>query len=387
MTETIKLYDLDAYATEFEGKVISCELCEGASDEYLLALDQTLFFPEEGGQSPDKGLLDKTEVLDVQIENGIVYHKVAKAFSIGAIVRGCIDWAHRFSNMQQHSGEHIFSGIVNRMYGYDNVGFHLSDQIVTMDFDGPLNVEQIKEVEGLVNQAIWENVEVSAEYPDSDTLKSLQYRSKKDLEGAVRIVTIDGYDVCACCAPHVKRSGEIGILKVISVSNYKGGVRISFLCGKRALSEWRKKQEVLSGLTGYLTTGEDKLLEVVKKLKDSNQSLSAELNSLKQKTLEEKLKDIPSEERNVILFESGIDTRIGRNIVNTLIKSHEGICGLFIGCDGEGYNFVIGSLTEDCNQIAKILRERLGAKGGGNKQMIQGSVESAESAIRKALDI
>lgn len=380
---TVRLYDRDAYARVFEATVISCqEITKEDRRLYEVVLDQTLFFPEEGGQSPDKGVINDIQVTDVQINNEIITHYLESAISAGSKVMGRIDWAHRFNNMQQHSGEHVFSGIVHKKFGYDNVGFHLSDQVVTMDFNGVLTAEQVAEIEWEVNQAIAQNVEIVISYPSKDELASIKYRSKIDIEGQVRIVTVTGYDVCACCAPHVRRTGEIGGLKVMSLQNYKGGVRISILCGLRALEAFREKCSIVSDLTAFLTTGQENLVTTVQKLKASNQSLSSELSAAKQQLLNQKLSDIPEDQANVIIFESGIDTKIVRNVVNGLVKKHSGICGLFVGSDSEGYNYVIGSSSQDCKILANTLREKLGAKGGGSPQMIQGSVKATAADIQ-----
>ena len=380
---TVRLYDRDAYARVFEATVISCqEITKEDRRLYEVVLDQTLFFPEEGGQSPDKGVINDIQVTDVQINNEIITHYLESAIPAGSKVMGRIDWAHRFNNMQQHSGEHVFSGIVHKKFGYDNVGFHLSDQVVTMDFNGVLTAEQVAEIEWEVNQAIAQNVEIVISYPSKDELASIKYRSKIDIEGQVRIVTVTGYDVCACCAPHVRRTGEIGCLKVMSLQNYKGGVRISILCGLRALEAFREKFSIVSDLTAFLTTGQENLVTTVQKLKASNQSLSSELSAAKQQLLNQKLSDIPEDQANVIIFESGIDTKIVRNVVNGLVKKHSGICGLFVGSDSEGYNYVIGSSSQDCKILANTLREKLGAKGGGSPQMIQGSVKATAADIQ-----
>ena len=221
IAKTVRLYDQDAYATEFEAEVLACEEVEKKEKKvYQIWLDQTLFFPEEGGQSPDMGTIDGIKVLDVQIKDEVITHTLAAPLAVGTTVKGVVDWKHRFYNMQQHSGEHIFSGIVHNRFGYDNVGFHLSDSIVTMDFNGVITAEDIEEIETEVNQAIIENIPVEVSYPTKEELKVLEYRSKIEIEGQVRIVTIPGYDVCACCAPHVRRTGEIGMLKVMNVQSY-----------------------------------------------------------------------------------------------------------------------------------------------------------------------
>ena len=220
METTKKLYDLDAYGTEFEAKVLTCEeVKKKDTTGYAVTLDQTLFFPEEGGQSPDQGTINGISVLDVQIKKDVIIHTLAAPVEVGSTVKGKIDWKHRFYNMQQHSGEHIFSGLVHSRFGYENVGFHLSDQTVTMDFNGVLSEADVAEVEYAVNEAIIKNIPIEVTFPTKEELETLDYRSKIEIEGQVRIVKIPGYDVCACCAPHVKRTGEIGMLKVLNVQS------------------------------------------------------------------------------------------------------------------------------------------------------------------------
>ena len=375
---TKKLYYEDAYATEFDAVVVSCEGNQ-------VVLDQTLFFPEEGGQSPDKGVLGGVNVLDVQIKNDIITHTLDKPLEVGAVVHGEIDWKHRFSNMQQHSGEHIFSGTVNRLYGYNNVGFHLSDNIVTMDFDGALTEEDVAKIEYLVNETIVKNVPITVTYPTKEELAAMQYRSKIEIEGQVRIVTIEGADVCACCAPHVRRTGEIGMLKVMSVQNHRGGVRISMLCGFRALEAFREKAAVITELMGALTASQELLPDRVEKLKAANQDYKYRLASAKQRLMEIKMAEIPAEQEHVILFEQDIENLVMRNAVNELTARHSGVCGVFVGNDEDGYHFIIGSANVDCTQVAAVLREKTGAKCGGKKLMIQGSVQASEAVLREAL--
>lgn len=380
--KTKKLYDIDAYATEFQARVLSCE---EVGTTYAVVLDQTLFFPEEGGQTSDKGILGDAEVFDVQIQDDIIIHYTTKWLQPNDCIEGRIDWKHRFYNMQQHSGEHLFSGLAHCKYGLKNVGFHLSDQIVTMDFDRALSEEQLKEMEWEINQAIVANVEIKTGYPKKEELVNLEYRSKIDIDGDVRIVEIPGYDVCACCAPHVHRTGEIGIFKIQSVQNYKGGMRISFLCGFRALEEYRRKSEIISEISGILTTNQDNLADHVSKLKTQVQSLKTKVSNAKQTLMEGKLVEIPAEQKDVFLFETDLDTPVMRSVVNKLVEKHHGICGVFVGTDEEGYNFIIGSKTIDCREIANKLKDNLNARGGGKSQMIQGSVVARAEEIKRVL--
>lgn len=418
MTETIKLYDRDAYATEFEADIISCEPNKADDKRFDIILNQTLFFPEEGGQSPDMGILGGYRVVDVQIKNGVITHTVDTSagdccimgkeeaqteknadgqitgmecvsekaeLAAGIHVHGKIDWQHRFYNMQQHSGEHIFSGIVHRRFGFENVGFHLSDSVVTMDFSGVISPEDIAEVEHEVNVAISKNIPIEVTYPSRDELAQLEYRSKIEIEGQVRIVTVPGYDVCACCAPHVKRTGEIGMLKVMNYQNYKGGVRVSILCGFRALEAFRQKCDIISELMGIFTTNQEAIVDNVTKLKAVNQSLKSELGTAKSALLDYKVAELPTDTDNAVLFEDGIDTNTARNCVNALVEKYSGFSAFFMGNDEEGYSFIIGSKNADCNTVAAALRNKLGARGGGKPVMVQGSVKAAKSEIKEVL--
>lgn len=384
---TKKLYDLDAYQREFEAEVVSCEEREEKERKvYEVILNQTLFFPEEGGQSPDKGTIEGVMVLDVQIKKDVIVHTVERPLEAGAKVHGMIDWQHRFYNMQQHSGEHIFSGLVHSKFGFNNVGFHLSDNIVTMDFDGVMMAEEVADIEYRANEVIVGNLPVEVTFPAKEELAELNYRSKIEIEGQVRIVTIPGVDVCACCAPHVKHTGEIGMLKVMSLSNYKGGVRISILCGFRALLAFRQKAEIVSAISGSLSANQELLPDLVEKMKKSNQDLKYRLAGAKQKLMEQKLAEIPKEQEHVVLFETDIETTVMRNVVNELTAVHSGICGIFVGTEEEGYNFIIGSSTRDCRELASLLREKAGARGGGSAAMIQGSVKAKEQELLGLLE-
>ena len=238
MTE--KLFYEDSHMITFSAVV---QACEKVGDYYEAVLDRTAFFPEGGGQLADTGVLDGVPVLDAQERESLIYHLLEKPLEVGKTVEGKIDWEERFSKMQQHSGEHIVSGIVHALYGYDNVGFHMGADAITIDFNGPLTKEQLQDIEYRANQAVAWNLEVQVHYPTKEELANIKYRSKIEIEGQVRLVTVPGHDACACCAPHVKRTGEIGIIKLIGLQNYKGGVRVSMLCGFRALADYEAKSD------------------------------------------------------------------------------------------------------------------------------------------------
>ncbi|MCR5671995.1 MAG: alanyl-tRNA editing protein [Butyrivibrio sp.] len=380
MVKTRELYYEDAYIKSFQAKVVSCS--EGKKGGFEIILDETCFFPEEGGQTSDVGILKTADgravkVSHVSIREGIVIHETDEAAKEGDTVYGEIDWDHRFSNMQQHTGEHIFSGIVSSRFGFDNVGFHLSDSEVTMDYSGVLSPEDIHDIEMAVNRAIWENIPVKCEFPDADTLKDMPYRSKKELTGDVRIVTIPGYDMCACCAPHVARTGEIGILKVVGLQNYKGGVRVNILCGKRALEAICAEHDVVGSLMGMLTTSADRLVTSVQKQADENKSLKLKLSETEDRLIPYELAQIDPELSDVFLVKSG-DTSQGtiKKIVNALVSGHDGYCGVFSGSDTEGYRYMImtGSAGKDLKALQERLKNGFNARGGGNNAMIQGSI-------------
>ncbi len=383
---TTKLYDEDAYATDFSAKVLSCEETERDGKQmFAVILDRTLFFPEEGGQTPDTGALDNANVLDVQIDDGIITHYTDIALPVDSEVSGVIDFRHRFSHMQQHTGEHIFSGLVHNLFGYDNVGFHLSDNSVTLDFNGILSEDDIKNVERRVNEAITKDLEVKAYYITDDDVPNLNFRCKKALTGPIRIVEIPGYDICACCAPHVLRTGEIGMLKVIHSQNYKGGVRINILCGFRALDYFREEIFRLDSLCAALTTGRDKLFDNVVRLISENKSLSSQLAECKQKLLLSDLIDAAVDEKNVAVFRKKTDNMIMRNVVNALIKKHSGTVAFFSGDDENGYTFIAASEKENATEVTKALSKELCAKGGGKPEMVQGSVVATKEQIEKVL--
>ena len=384
--KTEALFDRDAYAKEFVGKVISCdEITKDGKPAYKVVLNQTLFFPEQGGQSSDIGTLDNARVIDVQIADGVIYHFCTSGFLIGEEVKGIIDWQHRFNNMQQHTGEHIFTGIAHNTYGAENVGFHLSDNTVTLDLNIELTDEQVAYIETTANEIIAKYVAVKAYYPNQDLLGAINYRSKEEIEGAVRLVEIEGVDLCACCAPHVKSTGQVGLLKVVSYGKYKGGTRVYILCGMRALQDYRRRMDILAKSYQQLNCPEDELPEKIAGLLDDNKQLNYRINEIKAGLLRDKIDSIIPDIKDVTIFMENLDAKTMRDGVNILVERHDGLCAIFSGDDEEGYNFVIGSKTRDCGAIATGLRELLGAKGGGSKQMAQGNVMATRTQIEGIL--
>ena len=386
--KTIALYDNDAYAKDFVGKVISCdEITKGDSKLYKVVLNQTLFFPEQGGQSSDKGTLDNKLVIDVQIEEGIIYHYCKGGFLIGEEVQGVIDWEHRFNNMQQHTGEHLFTGLAHNTYGAENVGFHLSDNTVTLDLNIELDDEQIEYIEKKANEIIARDVAVKAYYPNQELLGAISYRSKKEINGPVRLVEIEGIDLCACCAPHVKSTGCIGLLKVVSYGKYKGGTRVYILCGMRALQDYNRRMNILAKSYQLLNCMEEELPDKIEGLIEDNKQLKYRINDISGEVLRHEIEKVSTESPNAIIFMEELDAKTMRDGVNSLMESHDGLCALFSGNDDIGYNFIIGSKTIDCATMAKHLRESLNAKGGGSSQMIQGNINATLPEIEAQLQL
>ena len=387
-----KLYYEDVHMTEFEATVTECSYDE-KKNIYKVVLDQTAFFPEEGGQVADKGTLTVVDsnvtlpLLDAHIKKDIIYHYVEREIPVGTLVKGYVDWTQRFDFMQQHSGEHIISGLVNAQYGFDNVGFHLGLQEVTLDFNGVLTLEQLREIEAKANEAIWKNLPVQIAFPSSEELSALEYRSKLDLTENVRIVTIPGYDVCACCAPHVDTTGQIGIIKITNVQSHRGGVRVNILCGGRALQDYTTKQNNAAAISASLSVKQDLIAEGVERLKEENFKQKELVNTLQANVLKNLAESLPTpaQSAHAILFVEPMDDIAIRNLINDLVPKYSGYVGVFWGNDVDGYRYIVGSSSLDCRELATALREKFGAKGGGKAPMIQGNVVATREQLNNVI--
>ncbi len=381
MTE--KLFYEDSHMKNFSAVVLSCE---PVGDAYEAVLTRTAFFPEGGGQYADTGVIDGVAVLDAHERNGLIYHKVTAPLTIGKTVEGEIDWEERFSKMQQHSGEHIVSGIMFSKYGFHNVGFHMGKDAVTMDFDGVITKSQLKEVEQLANEAVVQNLEIRAFFPSKEELAKMEYRSKIEIEGPVRIVTIPGHDWCACCAPHVKTTGEIGMIKFVGMQHYKGGIRVSMLCGFRALADYEEKSEYCRELSVKLSAPETEIVGEVTRLQEVISEQKGCIADLQQQLLTYRVKEIAGGQDMVILFESELGGNAPRELVNLLLEKETGIAAVFAGDEANGYRYVIGSRTQDVRVFAKTINERFQGRGGGKPEMVQGSIGAGtEDAIREEI--
>lgn len=388
MTE--KLFYKDSYTKEFQARVLSCTECK---ESYQAVLTRTAFFPEGGGQSADTGFFyteDGREipVTDVQEKDGIVFHYITSPVKEGEEIKGKLDFEERFSKMQQHTGEHIISGLVNRHFGYHNVGFHLGTEEVTMDYDGILTQEDLEQIEMEANQAVAENIPVVVLYPSEEELKNITYRSKIEIEGQVRIVQIPGYDSCACCAPHVKETGSIGLVKIVGAIHYKGGMRVSMLCGFRALSDYRMKERNVVKISNLLSAKQEDTAHAVEHLGQEVNRQKEKIKNLQQRYVELCLEEAGNQaktdpEKNILLFVEELDAGARRNFVNAAMDMTEGYAGVFVGNDEEGYQYVLGSRSRDIQDAGKKLNARFQGKGGGRPPMIQGSLNGKEQALKE----
>lgn len=378
-----RLFDTDSYLKEFQATVVSCE--KKSEDTWQVVLDQTAFFPEGGGQTGDTGWLNEVEVIDTREKSGVIYHEVKEALEAGAQVNGNVNFAERFDKMQQHTGEHILSGIVCATYGYNNVGFHLGADLTTLDFDGELSQEQVQRLEIQANETVFANLPVKVKFPTKEDLVNLDYRSKIEIEGQVRIVEIPEVDRCACCAPHVKTTAEVGLIKILSCDRHRGGCRITIVCGMRALKDYQKKQESVGKISAALSAKPDKIAEAVTHLQEQQQKMREQLNQVQTLYLQEKLEKISPEDSVVCIFEESLDSIAMRNFVNGAMERCDGICGAFIGNDVQGYHYILGSKTMDVREISKKLNESFHGKGGGKPQMVQGSLNGSQEEIRRVL--
>lgn len=389
MTE--QLYYQDSYIKDFEAVVLSC-IPNG--NHFEAVLDRTAFFPEGGGQCADTGVLHienrEIQVFDVQERNGEIIHFIDKEILPGQTVIGELDFQERFSKMQQHTGEHIISGIVHRRFGYENVGFHLGKEEVTMDYDGPLTPEELRSIEYEANQVVAENREIRAYFPGTEELEKIPYRSKKELQGKIRIVEIQDCDICACCAPHVKTTGNVGLIKITNAIRYKGGMRLWITCGMRALEDYNQKEASVVQISNMLSAKQQEVTDAVKRLTEKIQQLKEKAAKMQERLVmgyleSEKvvLKENPN--ANLLLFEKELDAMAMRNFVNAGMELTKGVCGAFVGDEKQGFRYVLGS-SGDIREIGKKLNAAFQGKGGGKPPMIQGSLVGEEEKIREFLE-
>jgi len=376
MTE--KLYEQDAFLIKFEATVLSCDKGKKGFD---VILDRTAFYPEGGGQPWDTGKLGDTKVLEVHSREGEVVHTCSHPLEPGTAVAGVIDWDRRFDLMQQHSGEHIVSGLAHHLWGCENVGFHMGAEVITIDFDRPLTEQQLATLEETANWHIWQvNLPVNITYPSPQELEQIHYRSKKELTGQVRIVEFPGADCCACCGTHVQHPSQVGLVKLLSMEKFRDGVRIQLVCGGRAFRylnrTWDQNVQVSRSLSAkpFETAG------AVAKLLAKNGELKARVMSLEESHFAALAAQYTGA-GDVVLFEDGLSPDALRRLCDAVLRTCGGRCACFSGSDGWGYKYAVGQAGGDLRDLAKEMRQTLGGGGGGKPDFIQGNVQAKREEI------
>ena len=376
MTE--KLYYKDAYIKEFEAEIISITPYEGGFD---ILLDRTAFFPEEGGQSADRGFIGSARVINAFERDGEVHH-ITDSVPEGERVKCTLDFSERFEKMQCHTAEHILCGIIHRLFGLDNVGFHLGDDEVTFDVNGVLDRRQLDMVESLANEAVFANVKIETVFPSADELLSIDYRAKLDITEGVRLVKIGEVDTCACCAPHVASTGEIGMIKILDFMKHRGGTRIWMVAGIRALADYRARYENIKRISGMLSTPQLETAATLEAYISDSENIKANLKQSRLRIAELEAEKIEPTDSSAVFYLSdfAIPELIAfSNIANTKVG---GITVAISGAEGD-YKYVISSRSVDLRSISKDINSALSGRGGGRPEMIQGSFACTLDEIKE----
>ncbi len=371
MTE--KLYYKDSHLKSFNATVIK-------SEQNAVVLDKTAFFPEGGGQTADTGYINNIKVLDVQISDGEIKHYLEKPIKQGETVNCELDFEKRFYKMQNHSGEHIISGLVYSLYGYENVGFHLSDTEMTMDFDGVLTREDLLKIERLANEAIYKNAKFNCYFPKD--LDSIEYRSKLDLSEDVRIVEIEGYDCCACCAVHVDSACEIGIIKILDFCKNKGGVRLFVRCGYSALQDYNERYFNDLKISSLLCSPQNEIAQAVEKQLSQMGEQKLKITDLKRRLITEKSNNFKSKKKITAIFEKDFDIKELQLLADSLYKSNGGIRAVFSETQG-GLCFAICGNAQELDLFFGKLKAAFNIKGGGRNGMVQGTVFATQPEMEE----
>ena len=379
MTE--KLYYLDSHLFRFEAEVLEARR---TARGFETRLDRTAFFPEGGGQSADTGAIGEARVLDVHEREGEIWHLCDRELAPGR-ADCAVDGEKRLRRMQNHSGEHVFSGLVHRRFGLDNVGFHMSEGFMTIDFNAELSWEELSEIEYEANLAVRADLPVRTRFPSPEELAALDYRSKKELSGAVRIVEIEGIDRCACCAPHVRSTGEIGVIKLLTAERHRGGVRLTLVCGMDALDDYRRRQDSVARISAALSAKRDEVAAAVERLLEAEEKLKERASRLGMAYAALRAESLAPTEGNLCVFENALSEAAARELVNLLAEKCA-VAALFSGSDETGYSYIIGSRRAELRAAAREINAALSGRGGGRSEMIQGSVSASEERIRRFFD-
>ena len=377
MAVTRKLYYEDCHLSRFQAMVTGCEKCEKG---YEILLDATAFYPEGGGQACDLGSLGGASVLDVRERGEAVVHLCDAPLEIGTEVEGVIDYDRRFDLMQQHTGEHIVSGIIHRRYGFHNVGFHMGSEMIEIDFDGMVPAGDLPAIEQEANSALWQNLEVRCWYPAEEELPHVVYRSKRALPWPVRIVQVPGFDSCACCGTHVAKTGEVGLVKLFSVVPLRGGCRIEMSCGRRALMLLNRAFEQNRQVSQAFSAVWSETGDAAKRM---NEALSAEKYRAAQlqKRIFATIAQGYENSGNVLHFEPALESVEIRMLADAVGQVCHGRAAVFSGTEEEGYAFAMVDHSTDLRAFGKEMTAALHGRGGGKPNFQQGRVSATRQEI------
>ncbi len=377
--DTRALYYDDCHLQSFTATVTACIPAE---DRWQITLDATAFFPEGGGQACDLGTLGAARVLDVQLRNDTVCHYCDRPLEVGSTVTGQIQWERRFDLMQQHSGEHILSGLIHKRFGYHNVGFHIGAQFMEIDFDGPISPEEIEQLEAEANRAVWENLPIDAYYPDEETLKTLSYRTKKQLQWPVRMVSVPGFDLCACCGVHVAFTGEIGIIKILSCVKFHQGVRLQLVCGQRAYRYLCRITEQNRQISQLFSAQPLETAEAAQKI--SRQLTEEKYRSTGlQRQLFDTIAAGYAGQGQVVHFQPDATAAQVRELADKIADRWGGLAAVFSGTDENGYAVCLIHKSQPVQDFAKAMTAALGGRGGGRDGAFQGTLRASRQEILK----
>lgn len=362
----------------FDATVTGCQAYKDGL--FAVTLSDTLFYPEGGGQPGDTGTLSGVRVTDTRLSRDEIIHVCETELPVGQAVHGELDWERRFRHMQCHTGEHIFSGIAHELYGCNNVGFHLSRDCVTIDFDRVLTPEQLAEVERQTNEAVFADMPTVISYPDADTLHTLDYRSKKELTGTVRIVEAGGRDVCACCGLHVARSGMVGCVKVGTQTPHRGGIRLTLLIGWDAVRDYDQKQKSVSEISHILSAKPHEVAQAVELMASRNDRYKTEVIALHEQIFRLKAALLPSDQDRLWSFAENLSPVQIRQFADILAEQ-TGWAAVFSEAPNGGYQYAICGHNVDVRPICKELNQALNGHGGGKPAVVQGAVQASQSEI------
>ena len=375
--ETRKLYYEDSHIQRFTATVLSCtDIGKG----FEIILDATAFYPEGGGQAADTGTLGGVRVLDTRERGETVVHLCDGPLVEGSRVEGVIDYHLRFPRMQQHSGEHIVSGILFRRYGWQNRGFHMGTDLITVDTEGVVPPEDLAAIEAEANAAVWANLPVKTWYPSPEELPTIPYRSKKALTGPVRIVEFPGVDICACCGTHVKATGEIGLIKLFSSVGFRGGSRIEMACGEQALrllnTAYEQNKQVSQAFSAQLhETG-----AAARRMNDALAQQKYRIVGLEWRIFAA-ISEGYAGKGNVVHFEEGLDSTAVRELADAIAEKCGGTAAVFSGTDDSGYNCCLVTRSGDLRPLGKAMNAALNGRGGGKPNCHQGRVSCTRQQI------